>query len=67
MENDTDEANPTEKARAFIEGLARRKGTFTDAFRRKAEAKAKEGEDELLQAIEGSEEIRIDLSKALKM
>lgn len=57
----------TEDARAVIEELARRKGTFTDAFRREAEEEAENGRKGMLQAIEGSEEIREDLSKALKI
>ncbi|KAF2262892.1 hypothetical protein CC78DRAFT_605161 [Lojkania enalia] len=56
-----------EEARAEIEELARRKGTFTDAFKREAEEEAKKGRKGMLQAIEGSEEIREDLEKALKI
>lgn len=54
-------------ARVVIEELARRKGTFTDAFRREAEEEAENGRKGMLQAIEGGEEIREDLAKALKM
>lgn len=56
-----------EDARVVIEELARRKGTFTDAFRREAEEEAENGRKGMLQAIEGGEEIREDLAKALKM
>lgn len=56
-----------EDARAVIEEVARRKGTFTHAFRREAEQEAKDGRKGMLQAIQGSEEIREDLAKALKM
>jgi hypothetical protein len=57
-------ANP---AQEYIEDLARRKGTFTDAFRRQAKEEAVNGRPGMLQAVEGSEEIREDLSKALQM
>lgn len=57
----------TKDPRAFIEDLARRKGTFTDAFKRKAKEEAENGRGDMLQAIEGSEENREDLSRALKM
>jgi hypothetical protein len=57
----------TEDARAVIEELARRKGTFTDVFKREAKEEAENGRKGMLQAIEGSEEIREDLAKALKM
>lgn len=57
----------TEDARAIIEDLARGKGAFTDAFRREAKEEAENGRKGMLQAIEGSEEIREDLAKALKM
>jgi hypothetical protein len=54
-------------ARAVIEELARLKGTFTDEFRREAEGEAEKGRKGMLQAIEGGEEIREDLAKALEM
>lgn len=57
----------TKDARAVIEELARRKGTFSDAFRREAEEEAENGRRGMLQAIEGSEEIREDLVKVLKI
>lgn len=53
--------------RAFIEEVARCKGTFSDAFRRRAEEEAANGHKELLQMIEGGEENRKDLAKALEM
>jgi hypothetical protein len=56
-----------EDARVVTEEIARRKGTFTDAFRREAEEEAENGRKGMLQAIEGGEEIREDLAKALKM
>lgn len=56
-----------EDARVVIEELARRKGTFTDAFRREAKEEAENGRKGMLQAIESGEEIREDLAKALKM
>lgn len=67
MAENTDSVVTAEEARMVIEGLARRKGTFTAAFRREAEEEAKNGRQGMLQAIEGSEEIREDLAKALKM
>lgn len=63
----SDVASITEDARAFIQELAGRKGTFTDAFRREAEEEAKNGRKGMLQAIQGGEEIRQDLAKALRM
>jgi hypothetical protein len=56
-----------EDARTVVEELARRKGTFTDAFRREAEEEAENGRKGMLQAIEDGEEIREDLATALKM
>jgi hypothetical protein len=67
MDKNSGPVTTTEDARAVIEELARRKGTFTHAFRREAEEEAKNGRKGMLQAIEGSEEIREDLAKALKM
>lgn len=57
----------TEDARAVIDKLAWRKGTFTHAFWQEAEEEARNGRKGMLQAIEGSEKIREDLAKALKM
>jgi hypothetical protein len=56
-----------ETARTIVEGIARRKGTFTDAFRREAENEATYGRRGMLQAMESGEEIREDFSKLLKM
>ena len=56
-----------EDAREVIEEIARRKGTFTDAFRRDAEEEANKGRKGMLQAIEGSDEIRKDLANSLRM
>lgn len=56
-----------EDARAVIEELARRKGSFTEAFRREAEEEAANGRRGMLQAMEGGEENREDLAEALKM
>ncbi|OKL55903.1 hypothetical protein UA08_08808 [Talaromyces atroroseus] len=56
-----------EDARTVIEELARHKGTFTPAFRQEAEEEAKNGRKGMLQVIEGSEETREDLAKALKI
>jgi hypothetical protein len=67
MDKDIAPVTTTEDARAFIEELARRKGTFTDEFKQEAKDEAKSGRKGMLQAIEGSEEIREDLVKALKM
>ncbi|KAH8697486.1 putative heterokaryon incompatibility protein [Talaromyces proteolyticus] len=67
MDKNSDPVTTTEDARAVIEELARRKGTFTHAFRREAKEEAKNGRKGMLQAIEGSEEIREDLAKALKI
>ena len=57
----------TKDARAVIEELARRKGTFTHAFRLQAEEEARNGRQGMLQVLEGSEDIREDLTQALKM
>ena len=57
----------TKEARAIIEELARRRGTFTAAFRREAQEEARKGRPATLQAMEGSEEIRENLAQALKM
>lgn len=51
----------------FIEGVARSKGSFTELFRQQADDEAREGRIGMLQAIEGAEEIRKDLSKSLDM
>jgi hypothetical protein len=56
-----------ETARTIIEGIARRKGTFTDAFKREAEDEAMYGRRGMLQAMESGEEIRDGFSKLLKM
>lgn len=66
MDTHSDPVTTTEDARAVIEELARRKGTFTHAFKREAEKEAKNGRKGMLQAIEGSEEIREDLAKLLE-
>lgn len=67
MSENAGRVTTTEDARAFIEKLARRKGTFTDAFRREAKEEAENGREGMLEAIECGEEIREDLAKALKM
>lgn len=67
MDKNSDPVTTNEDARAVIEELARRKGTFTYEFKREAEEEAKNGRKGTLQAIEGSEEIREDLAKALEM
>jgi hypothetical protein len=54
-------------ARAYIEDLARLKGTFTDDFKKEAEEEAKKGRKGMLQAIESGGEIREDLAKVLKV
>lgn len=51
----------------FIEKLAMGKGTFSDAFKQEAKEEARSGRKGMLQAIQGSEEIRADLAKALQM
>jgi hypothetical protein len=56
-----------EEARAVIEKLARRLGTYTDAFKREAKAEAEKGRKGMLQAIEGNEEVRENFARALKM
>jgi hypothetical protein len=56
-----------ESAQEVIEEIARRKGTYAESFKRQAEEEAREGRRGMLQAIQGAEEIREDLSKALKM
>lgn len=67
MAGNLDSVMTTEDARAVIEELALRKGTFTRAFRLQAEAEARDGRSGMLQAIQGSEEIREDLARTLKM
>lgn len=67
MSNDSDSDTSKEDARAFVEAVSRSKGTFTDAFKQKANLEAKNGREGMLQAIEGGEEIREDLVKALEM
>ena len=59
--------NPANQAQEFIEAFARSKGTFTPDFRIWAKEEAADGRPGMLQAVEGSEEIREDLSKALQM
>jgi hypothetical protein len=56
-----------ESAKELIEKIARLKGTFTASFRRQAEQDAEQGRGELLQVMQGAEENREDLSKALNM
>lgn len=56
-----------EDPREFIEGIARSKGSFTESFRQQADEEARRGRRGMLQAIQGAEEIREDLSKALNM
>jgi hypothetical protein len=56
-----------EDPREFIEGIARSKGSFTESFRQQADEEASKGRRGMLQAIQGTEEIREDLSKALSM
>jgi hypothetical protein len=60
-------ATSGETAQEIVEDIARRKGTFTDAFRQEAEDQAKSGRRGMLQAMESGEEIREDFSKLLKM
>jgi predicted transcriptional regulator len=67
MKDKSDQVTTREEACKTIEEIARRKGTFTDAFRREAKIEAKNGRRGMLEAMEGSEEIREDLSKSLKM
>ncbi|OBT52528.1 hypothetical protein VE04_07127, partial [Pseudogymnoascus sp. 24MN13] len=56
-----------EDPREFIEGIARSKGSFTESFRQQADEEARQGRRGMLQAIQGAEEIREDLSKALNI
>lgn len=67
MDINSGSVTTTKDARAVIEELARRKGTFTHAFRLQAEEEARNGRSGMLLAIEGSEEIREDLAQTLKM
>lgn len=67
MGKDSIHVTTKEEARAFIEELARRRGTYTNAFKREARAEAKKGREGMLQVIEGSEEVRKNLAMALKM
>jgi hypothetical protein len=56
-----------ETARAIIEDIARRKGTFTRAFIREANNEAQAGRPGMLQVIESGVENREDFSKLLKL
>jgi hypothetical protein len=56
-----------ETPQEFIEGIARSKGSFTELFRQEADKEAREGRIGMLQAVQGAEEIRKDLSKSLDM
>lgn len=67
MDSNLGSVTTTKDARTVIEELARRKGSFTHAFRLKAEEEARNGRSDLLQLIEGGEEIREDLAQTLKM
>jgi general stress protein YciG len=67
MKNNPVTLTATEKARALIEEIAQRKGTFTDVFRQEAEREAEYGRKGMLQAMACGEEIREDFSKLLKM
>ncbi|KAF2123507.1 hypothetical protein P153DRAFT_361929 [Dothidotthia symphoricarpi CBS 119687] len=53
--------------REVTEELARREGTFTDEFMRKAEEEAENGRKGMLQATESGEEIREDLREAVEI
>ena len=52
MRKSTGPVTSRQDARAVIEEIARRTGSFTDAFRREAEEEAKNGHNGMLQAIE---------------
>jgi hypothetical protein len=56
-----------ETPKEIIENIAIRKGTVTEAFKKRANEEAKEGRRDLLRLIQGSEEIRDSYSKALEM
>lgn len=67
MATASESTGTVEEGRAVIEDIARRKGTFTDAFKQEAEEEARSGRMGMLQAVEGGEENRVDLNEALKM
>lgn len=56
-----------ETPQEFIEEIARSKGSFTELFRQQADEEARKGRRGMLQAVQGAEEIRKDLSKSLDM
>ena len=67
MRSQSAPATTRKKAQVAIEEIARRKGTFTEAFRHQAEDEAKQGRRHMQQAVESGEEVREDLNNALKM
>lgn len=67
MSNEPHPRVSKETAREHIEEIAISKGSYSDAFRREAEAEARIGRKGMLQALKGGEEIRADLVKALTM
>lgn len=56
-----------ESGRETIERIARSKGKFTRSFRRRAQEEAEGGRTDMLEIMEGAEELRADLSRALEM
>jgi hypothetical protein len=51
----------------IIEKIARSKGTFTKSFILEAEQEAEKGRTGMQEAIEGAEELRVDLTRALRL
>jgi hypothetical protein len=56
-----------QSGKEIIEKIARSKGTFAQSFIREAERQALKGQTGMLEAIEGAEELRVDLSRSLKL
>jgi hypothetical protein len=56
-----------QSGKEIIEKIARSKGMFAESFIQKAQQEAEEGRTGMLEAIEGAEELRMDLSRSLKL
>jgi hypothetical protein len=56
-----------ESGKEIIEKIARSKGMFARSFVQTAEKQAAEGQTGMLEAIEGANELREDLSKSLEL
>lgn len=67
MSSRSDLVATSDDARKVIKEIARRKGAFTDEFRKEAKREAKHGRMGMLEAMACGEEIREDFAKVLKM